>query len=118
MRGIEVRSISEAPTDDSQVRQIVEQMPIFPGGISVQRYLAGTVRRPAGALPVRGDGKVFVQFVVGPEGNITSTRIIKGFDPAYDAEVLRAVASLPRWQPGLHNGQPVAVRFVVPVVFK
>jgi TonB family protein len=118
MKGIEVKSISEGPTDDNQVRQIVEQMPVFPGGISVQRYLASTVRRPVGVFRVRGDGKVFVQFVVSPTGNVTSTRIIKGFDPVYDAEALRAVAALPRWQPGLHNGHPVAVRFVVPVVFR
>jgi TonB family protein len=118
MKGIEVQSISEGTTDDSRVRQIVEQMPVFPGGISVQRYLASAVRRPVGAFRVRGDGKVFVQFVVSPQGDVTSTRIIKGFDPVYDAEALRAVAALPRWQPGFHNGRPVAVRFVVPVVFR
>ncbi|RZK49413.1 MAG: energy transducer TonB, partial [Hymenobacter sp.] len=75
-----------------------------------------TIRRPA-QVPA-GGGKVYVQFVVGPQGTITSTRLIKGFDPDCDAEALRAVAALPRWQPGLHNGEPTAVRFIVPVVFK
>jgi hypothetical protein len=27
------------------------------------------------------------------------------------------VVELPRWKPGRQNGEPVAVRFVVPVVF-
>ncbi|MFD1874124.1 energy transducer TonB [Hymenobacter bucti] len=103
---------------DSHVPQIVEQMPKFPDKKGVVQYLASTIRRPAGAPPIQGDGKVLVQFIVGPQGNITSTSIIKGIDPTYDAEVLRAVAALPRWQPGLLNGEPTAVRFIVPVVFR
>jgi TonB family protein len=103
---------------DSRVPQIVEQMPKFPGPLSLAQYLGTTVRRPAGAPPIPGDGKVLVQFIVGPEGNITSTSIIKGIGSVYDAEVLRAVAALPRWQPGRLNGEPTAVRFIVPVVFK
>ncbi|RZK97466.1 MAG: energy transducer TonB, partial [Hymenobacter sp.] len=72
--------------------------------------------RPAQVPP--GGGKVYVQFVVGPQGTITSTNIVKGFDPACDAEALRAVAALPRWQPGRQHGQPTAVRFVIPITFK
>jgi len=103
---------------DSRVPQLVEQMPKFPDKLGVGHYLATTVRRPANAPPIQGDGKVFVQFIVGPEGTITSTSLIKGIGPAYDTEVLRAVAEMPRWQPGKLNGEPTAVRFVVPVVFK
>ena len=102
---------------DSHVPQIMEQMPKFPDKLGVVQYLASTVRSLVGAPPLQGDGKVLVQFVVGPEGTITSTSLIKGIGPAYDTEVLRAVAALPRWQPGLLNGEPTAVRFVVPVVF-
>ena len=101
---------------DSDVPQFVEQMPRFPGPLSLFQYLSATIRRPD-RLPA-GGGKVYVQFVVGPQGTITSTRIVKGFDAACDAEALRAVAALPRWQPSLHNGQPIAVRFVVPITFQ
>lgn len=98
------------------VRTIVEQMPKFLGPLPLGQYLAATIRRPD-QVPT-GGGKVFVAFVVGPQGNITSTQIIKGFDPACDAEALRAVAALPRWQPGLHNGEPTAVSFTVPIEFR
>ena len=101
---------------DSNVPDMVEQMPKFPGPLSLVQYLGNSTRRPAQVPP--GGGKVYVQFVVGPQGTITSTRIIKGFDPACDAEALRAVAALPRWQPGRQHGEPVAVRFTVPVVFE
>ncbi|WP_166648107.1 energy transducer TonB [Hymenobacter sp. UV11] len=101
---------------DSDVPQLIEQMPKFLGPLPLAQYLGATMHRPA-SMPA-GGGQVFVQFVVGPQGNITSTRIVKGFDPACDAEALRAVAALPRWQPGLQNGQPAAVRFVIPITFR
>jgi TonB family protein len=91
-------------------------MPKFLGPLPLAQYLAATTHRPD-QVPA-GGGQVFVQFVVGPQGNITSARLIKGFDPACDAEALRAVAALPRWRPGLLNGEPVAVRFVVPITFR
>lgn len=59
-----------------------------------------------------------MQFVVGPTGEVLQPVVLKGLDPACDAEALRAVASLPRWEPGRRNGQPVAVRFVVPLTFQ
>lgn len=103
-------------TADDDVPLLVEQMPKFLGPLPLSRYLAATIRRPV-RVPA-GGGKVYVQFVVGPRGNITSTHIVKGFDPICDAEALRAVAALPRWQPGLQNGQPTAVRFTIPITFR
>lgn len=111
-----VATLRKEADADNNIPQIVEQMPKFLGPLSLFQYLGATIRRPA-QVPA-GGGKVYVQFVVGPQGTITSTRLIKGFDPDCDAEALRAVAALPRWQPGLHNGEPTAVRFIVPVVFK
>jgi len=111
-----VAALRKEADADSNIPQFIEQMPKFLGPLSLFQYLAATTRRPA-QVPA-GGGKVYVQFVVGPQGNVTSTRIVQGFDPACDAEALRAVAALPRWQPGLHNGVPAAVRFVIPMVFK
>lgn len=99
----------------STIPMLVELMPKFPGPLILWQYLAATMHRPAEAPA--GGGKVFVQFVAGPEGNVTSSSIIKGFDPACDAEALRAIASLPRWKPGRQNGKPVSVRFVIPITF-
>lgn len=99
----------------SSVPQLVQQMPRFRGPLSLAQYLRATTRQPA-QVPA-GGGQVYVEFVVGSQGNITSTRIVKSLDPACDTEALRAVAALPRWEPGRQNGQPTAVRFTVPVSF-
>jgi TonB family protein len=113
--GIEVPPAGARLATNNKVYLLVEQMPKFLGPMPLGQYLAATTHRPA-QMPA-GGGRVYIKFVVGPQGTITSTSIIKGFDPACDAEALRAVAALPRWQPGLRNGQPVAVSFTVPIVF-
>lgn len=35
-----------------------------------------------------------------------------------DAEAIRVVSSMPKWQPGTQNGKPVNVKFTLPVTFK
>ncbi|MFD1466628.1 energy transducer TonB [Hymenobacter caeli] len=105
---------------DGDVPQIVEQMPEFAGGMAgLMRYLAAHAHYPppADKTQPRPAGKVLVQFVVSPTGEVVRPVIIKGLAPACDAEALRVVADLPRWVPGRLNGQPVAVRFVLPLVF-
>lgn len=117
--GLALPASDSVADPDSRIPQIVMQMPKFPGGVSVSAYLARVIQRPPGALPGNSrEGKVYVQFVVGPLGNVTSARIVKGFAPEYDTAVLRAVAELPRWQPGQQNGRAVAVRMIVPVTFR
>lgn len=73
---------------------------------------------PAGAHPVEGNGKVLVQLLMGTQGSITSTSVIKSVGPTYDADVMRTVAALPRWQPGMLKGEPTVVRFSMHVVLK
>lgn len=103
------------------VFRIVEQMPKFAGGMNgLTRYLATHAHYPypADRTQPRPAGKVLVQFVVGPTGDVLRPVVLKSLAPACDAEALRAVAGLPRWEPGRRNGQPVAVLFVVPLTFR
>ncbi|WP_162550280.1 energy transducer TonB [Hymenobacter nivis] len=112
--------VPRPPTPDGSVPQFVEQMPVFAGGMAgLARYLATHAHYPSpiDKTQPRPAGRVFVQFVVGPTGDVLRPVVIKGFDPACDAEALRVVASLPRWEPGRRNGEPVEVRFVVPLIF-
>lgn len=111
-----VPTATKGPATHNGVRLLVQQMPKFLGPLPLAQYLAATAHRPA-QVPA-GGGTVYVAFVVGPQGYVTSTHLIKGFDPACDAEALRVVAALPRWQPGLENGEPTAVSFTVPLTFR
>ena len=98
---------------------IVEEMPEFPGGQTALRsFIAATVQYPAIAMENGIQGKVFVNFVVGKDGNVTDAKIARGVDPSLDNEALRVVNSLPKWKPGKQKGEPVNVSYTVPINFQ
>ena len=62
-------------------------------------------------------GRVFVSFVVEPDGSVSNVRVVRGVDPALDREAIRVVKSSPRWTPGRQRGRPVRVTFTFPIIF-
>ena len=93
-------------------------MPEFPGGVkALRQYLAATVKYPKIAQEKGIQGKVYVTFVVNKDGSVLNTKIARGVDPLLDAEALRVVSSLPKWNPGKQKGQAVAVQYTVPINF-
>ena len=39
-------------------------------------------------------------------------------DPQLDAEALRIIRNMPKWTPGMQDGKPVRVKYLVPVTFR
>lgn len=62
------------------------------------------------------EGRVLVEFVVNPRGEVIQSRIVESSHPVFDQSTLRAVSHW-RFQPGTKNGVPVTFRMVVPVNF-
>ena len=94
---------------------LFEQMPRFNGGGANEfsRWLNGR-------LQVESDveGHIVVQFTVGADGNVRDIKVISGLREDLDEAVARAVASSPKWEPGINAaGEPASVTFSVPVFF-
>ncbi len=105
-------------TENGEVFTVVEQNPEFPGGMSeLGRYLARAIKYPAAAQRANVQGKVFVQFVVGKDGEIRDPRIMKGIGFGCDEEALRVTLNMPQWVPGKQNGKAVAVQYNLPIAF-
>jgi TonB family protein len=105
-------------TKNGEVFTVVEQNPEFPGGMSeLGRYLARAIKYPAAAQRANVQGKVFVQFVVGEDGDIRDPRIMKGIGFGCDEEALRVTLNMPKWNPGKQNGKAVAVQYNLPIAF-
>lgn len=101
-----------------KVYDVVEVKPEFPGGMgAMMEYFAANIKYPETAAKANIQGRVIVRFVVDTEGNVTEPEIVRGVDPALDAEAIRVVSSMPRWTPGKQDGKAVRVRFVMPVNF-
>ena len=105
-----------AVVEQGEVYKVVEDMPQFPGG-NAFRYLAQHIRYPEEAVKNGIEGIVYVQFVVDKDGKIVEPKVVQGVCPELDAEALRVVSGMPAWKPGMQRGKPVAVSFVLPVVF-
>lgn len=104
--------------DSSKVYDVVEKMPMFPGGTkALMKYLATHIVYPAQAKKDGIQGKVFASFIVNADGSISGIRIIKSVSPSLDAEVIRIIKSMPDWTPGEEKGQKVRVKYALPVKF-
>lgn len=98
--------------------QYTEKMPEFPGGYqALLNYIGRSVRYPGKALKKRQGGIVSVLFVVAETGQVRCVQVKQGVSPELDAEAVRVMRSLPRFEPGRQNGEAVPVYFTVPVTF-
>lgn len=106
--------------EEETVYDVVELMPEFPdGGVAgLMRYLTRHIRYPHVAQANRIQGQVLMQFIVNRDGSIVDVRVLKGVHSTLDGEAARVLSQMPRWKPGMRHGQPVRVRYTIPVVFR
>ncbi len=110
---------SQITEEAQETFTVVEQMPEFPGGNEeLFKFINGNIRYPSIALESGIQGRVICEFVINAEGKVTNARVVRPVDPLLDAEALRVINSMPRWNPGKQRGKPVKVRYTLPVNFK
>ena len=114
----EAQTVKKA-APDNKVYEACEQMPSYVGGQpELMRYLIENVRYPKAAVEAKQQGRVVVQFVVEKDGAISRVKLLKSVTPLLDAEAIRVVKAMPKWNPGKKDGKLVRVRYALPVSFK
>lgn len=123
---------TEAKSGDDPVFTVVEQMPEYEGGreAMIADLVKGIVY-PASAKQAGSQAKVFVEFIIGKDGQIQSptvitTTAIDGGEVKLDQAVkedlesaaIDAVLGLKKWKPGMQRGETVKVKMVIPIAFK
>ena len=104
---------------EEEIFVIVEQQPLFPGGISgLMKHISKNIKYPNIARENNITGKVYVRFVVKSTGDVANVSISRSVDPVLDKEALRVVKKLPRWKPGKQRGKAVSVWYSVPINFQ
>ncbi|MEP6683457.1 MAG: energy transducer TonB [Parafilimonas sp.] len=92
-------------------------MPEYPGGIeALRKFMLRNLNQPNDLQP--GE-KIIVMasFVVNKNGQIEQVKIINSGRPDLNKEVQRVINKMPVWEPGIQNGNAVAVYFNLPVTF-
>jgi protein TonB len=111
------------PEPEVEIADVVEvyvkHMPEPKEGMTAfLQYISKNVKYTRKARDLGIEGKVFVQFVVDKEGNLTEIEIVRGVGAGLDEEALRAMQNAPAWNPGRQGGRRVKVRMIIPISFQ
>ena len=91
--------------------------PSFPGGPAAWlKFLQRSLQAPEDIEPGKRI-EVYVRFWVDIDGSVSRAEIIKSGGSAFDKEVLRVLKKMPKWEPALQAGRPIAVAYQQPVIF-
>ena len=105
--------------NNDSIYQIVDEMPQYPGGEkAMMEYVAKNVKYPQEAKDKEIQGRVFVSFVVEKDGSVSTVKVLRGIGGGCDEEAVRVVSSMPKWKPGIKDGKPVRVSYMMPLNFK
>ena len=111
--------VEEEDVQEQEIFQIVEEMPAYPGGDQkLMEYVAKNIKYPQIARETGIQGRVFVGFVVEPDGSVSNVKVLRGIGGGCDEEAVRVVKNMPKWKPGKQRGKAVRVSYMLPVNFK
>lgn len=112
-------SQEQRQSNSQQVYDFAEKQPSFPGGLeAMNNWLSQNVHYPSKAKAEGVQGRVLVSFIVETDGSLSNIQVVRSVDPTLDIEAVRTIKAMPKWSPGLMNGQAVRVKFSLPIVFK
>jgi periplasmic protein TonB len=111
-------SKAEADVEDPTPFQIVEEKPLYPGGIeSLTKFLETNIKYPHVAKEAGIMGTVIVQFIIQKDGSVGEVKVVRGLGGGCNEEAVRVVSMMPKWTPGRQRGKAVRVTFHIPVIF-
>lgn len=110
-----------APVDDKTIHDFrgLEVMPEPLGGFGAfGKFLGKNLRFPGAAQDAGVSGRVELSFVIEKNGEISNISISKPAGYGFDQEAMRVLKLAKAWKPGFQNGQPVRVRYSIPINFQ
>jgi protein TonB len=89
----------------------------YGGAAGWAKFLQKNLRYPAMAMDQQASGKVWVTFIVEKDGHISSLTVLRGAGYGMDEEALRVLKMAAPWKPGMQHGNPVRVKYTLPLNF-
>ena len=105
---------SSTQIDANSICYTPDTQPRFPGGEhAMAKYIADYKYDQISRIEY--NPTIYVQFVINKSGDIQQVKIVRGAKSPYAANVIKMIGSMPDWEPGLVNGQPVNTQFILPI---
>jgi TonB family protein len=104
---------------EEELLVVAEKQPQFPGGNeAMMTFYQENFKYPEAAKEQGIEGKVILSFVVGADGIIRDSKVVKSDNEVLDKPALDFLALMPAWEPGEQNGKSVPVEMKLPIVYK
>ena len=110
-----------------------EEMPKFPGcayeemskeerkkcsDAKVTEYIYSNIKYPMKARELGIQGKALIRFVVNEDGSVSDIKVLNGVSREILKSAVNMVRNMPRWHPGLIDGEPVRVMYTLPISYQ
>ena len=82
------------------------------------KFLGKNLRFPPAAQDDGVNGRVILSFIIEKDGSLSNIVVEQGAGHGFDEEALRVLKLAKAWKPGMQNGQPVRVRYSIPINFQ
>jgi len=111
-----------APATDNVIHNIGDGIDVMPepvgGAAAWAKFLQKNLRFPAVAQEEGESGRVIVSFVIEKDGSLSNIVVERPAGHGFDEEAMRVLKLAKAWKPGKQNGQPVRVRYMIPINFQ
>lgn len=120
-----VEEVVIAPVqEESQVAEeehykSVDALPEFPGGHSAFiQWIDTNLKYPINAAKNKIEGKIVVSFIIDAEGGVQDIKMVQTLNSEIDIAAMKLFMQMPKWKPGVKDGQPCATMIAVPIHFE
>lgn len=120
---VEVPPLVETAEENVLVEEEIIEFPDreaeFVGGAqAMMKYIQTNIIYPPTSIEMNEQGKVYLSFVVEPDGSITNVAVERGVSIDLDKEAKRVVRSMPKWIPGESKAKKSRTRCRLPINFQ
>lgn len=106
----------ETPT---QIFTIVEESAAPVGGMKAfYTYIRANLQYPKLAKDTGIEGRVYLTFIVEPDGSLSNVRVVRGIGAGCDEEAVRLIKGSPKWKPAKEKGKAIRQKMTFPINFK
>jgi len=96
----------------------LDREPQFKGGmLRFYQFLALNLQYPGKMMRYDVQGKVIISLTVEKDGSLSDIRSLRDVGYGSAEEAIRVLKKSPKWEPGVQNGEPVKVRYMLPINF-
>ncbi len=95
-----------------------EIIPEYPGGTKeLYEFIAKNLVYPKPAVSASIQGTVTLKFVIEKDGSVGEVIVVDSIGYGCDEEAERLLRAAGNWNPGMQEGKPVRVWFLLPIKF-